>query len=182
MSKLLRRALKITVWPAMLMIAGKFLGILGISSIYDLGYHIDNQIDGIFSVQICYDDSATTLFVNSISDFIMILLLALPTIYLITKNILYQNTFQNPRTIIKMTHLNILKWVTKKDTSFLSIFIWSSFLLVASSIVVVHTIQNSTYTWTGILSAAFGILAIWGTVKTYETEVDKIYPKENINY
>ena len=50
------------------MIAGKFLGILGISSIYDLGYHIDNQIDGIFSVQICYDDSATTLFVNSISD------------------------------------------------------------------------------------------------------------------
>ena len=56
----------------------------------------------------------------------------------------------------------------------------SSFLLVASSIVVVHTIQNSTYTWTGILSAAFGILAIWGTVKTYETEVDKIYPKENI--
>lgn len=182
MSKLLRRALKITVWPAMLMIAGKFLGILIISSIYDLPYNIDNQINGIFSVQICYDDAQTTLFVNSFSDLIMVAVLAIPAIYLITKNILYQSTFQNPRTIIKMTHLNILKWVTKKDTSFLSIFIWSSFLLVASSIVVVHTIQNSTYHWIGILSGICGILAIWTTVKTYETETDKIYPRENINY
>lgn len=164
------------------MVAAKFLGILGVSSLYNLTYYIDNQIEGIYSVQICYTDPSSTIFVNSISDIIMIAMLAIPTFYLITKTLLYQTTLQNPRTIVKITKLNLLRWITKKGTSFLQIFIWASFLIVSSAITVAHSVQNNAYGWTGTIAFVIGILAIWGTMKTYQLETDKIYPKENIYY
>lgn len=182
MSKLLRRALKISLTPAIFMIAGKFLGIMIPSIIYDLEFFVENNIQGLFSIQILFSDSATTLFVNSISNLVMLLFLALPTIYLIAKTSVYQSTLQNPKTIVKITRLNILKWITKKDTSFLQIFIWCAFLTICSSIVVVHTLQGNTYSWIGILAGVTSLLCIWGTIRTFELETDKIYPKENRYY
>lgn len=164
------------------MIAAKFLSILIISSIYDLEFYVDNQLEGLYSVQIFYTDSNTTLFVNSISDLVMLIVLAIPTFYFIIKTSIYQTTFQNPRTVVKITRLNILKWITKQDTSFLQIFIWSSFLLIASIVSVTHSMQNSTYQWVGIVAGVISLFSIWGTIKTYELETDKIYPKENTYY
>ena len=68
MSKLLTRALKISLAPAILLIAGKFLGILGTSLAYNLNFQISNDLGTDFSVQIFFPDASTTLFVNSISD------------------------------------------------------------------------------------------------------------------
>ena len=182
MSKLLRRALKISVWPAILMIASKLAGILIANKVYNLPFYIDNEINGPFSVQLYYTDSATTLFVNSYSNLLMIIVLAIPTFYFIIKTSIYQSTFQNPRTIVKVTKFNLVKWITKKDTSFLQIFIWSSFLLVASLVVIAQALQNNTYSWIAIIAGVSSLFAIWGTVKTYELEIDKIYPREDRLY
>ena len=182
MSKLLRRILKISVWPAVLMIAGKLFGIIIANIVYKLDFFIDNQIQGIFSIQLYYTDSNTTILVNSISNLFMIIVLAIPTIYFIIKTSIYQTTFQNPRTIVKVTKLNIMNWITKDDTSFLLIFIWCSFLLVTSLIVIAQTIQGINYSWIGILAGALAIFSIWGTIKTYELEIDKIYPREKELY
>lgn len=182
MSKLLKRALKISLTPAILMIAGKFLGIMIPSIVYDLDFFIQNEINGLISIQILFTDSNVTLFVNSVSNLTMILFLAVPTLYFIIKTSVYQNTLQNPRTVVKITRLNILKWITKRDTSFLQIFIWTAFLTIASIIVIMHTLQNQTYDWIGISSGVISLLCIWGTIKTFELETDKIYPKENNYY
>ena len=112
----------------------------------------------------------------------MITALALPTFYFTFRTLLYQTSLQNPRTIVKITQLNILKWITKKGTSFLQIFIWSSFLTTSSAITVAHSIQGNAYNWVGIVATIVGILAIWGMIKTYQLETDKIYPRENIYY
>jgi len=74
MSKLLRRILKISVWPAVLMIAGKLFGIIIANIVYRLDFFIDNQIQGIFSIQLYYTDSNTTILVNSISNLFMIII------------------------------------------------------------------------------------------------------------
>ena len=182
MSKLLKRILKISVWPAVLMIAGKLLGIIIANVVYRLDFFIDNQIRGIFSIQLYYTDTSTTILVNSISNLFMIVILAIPTIYFIVKTSIYQTTFQNPKTIVKITKLNIMNWITKDDTSFLLIFIWCSFLLVASLIVIAQTIQGTNYSWIGTLAGVLAIFSIWGTIKTYELEIDKIYPKEKELY
>ena len=182
MSKLLKRALKVSLTPAILMIAGKFLGIMIPSIIYDLEFFVQNDIQGLVSIQILFTDSNVTLFVNSVSNLTMLLFLAVPTMYFIIKTSLYQTTLQNPKTVVKITRLNILKWITKRDTSFLQIFIWSAFLTIASIIVIIHTLQGQTYDWIGITAGVLSLLCIWGTIKTFELETDKIYPKENNYY
>ena len=60
MSKLLKRALKISLTPAILMIVGKFLGILIPTLIYDFEFVVQNEMMGISSVQILFPDTATT--------------------------------------------------------------------------------------------------------------------------
>ena len=182
MSKLLKRALKISVIPAILLIAGKFLGILCTSAIYNLNFQISNDLNGIFSVQIFYTNAQTTLFVNSISDMVMVVLLALPLAYFIVKTYLYNTAATNPRTIVKMTRFNMLKWITSKDTSFLKIFIWCAFLWIASGISIAHTLQGNAYNWVGMVAGVLVFTLSLFTIKTFELEIDKIYPIDNKYY
>ncbi len=178
MSKLLRRALKISLVPAILMIVGKFLGIFATSILYNLQFNIDNDISGIFSVQIYFTDQDTTLFVNSISNLTMVLFLLLPIVYFIIKTLLYAAAHNNPKTIIKMTKLNLLNWIIKKDTSFLKTFIWCAFLWLATAITITHSIQGNTYTWVAVTTGVIALLVTLFTIKTFELETDKIYPIE----
>ena len=182
MSKLLTRALKISLLPAILLIAGKFLGILCTSAIYNLNFQISNDLNGLFSIQLYYTDSLTTLFVNSISNLVMVLVIAIPLFFFIIKAYTYNTLADNPRTIVKMARLNILKWITSKDTSFLTIFIWTAFLWIASGITIVHTLQGNCYNWVGIASGALVLLATLFTIKTFELETAKIYPTEHNYY
>lgn len=178
MSKLLRRALKISLAPAILMITGKFLGILLTTLLYDLNIQIGNEINGIFSIQVFFENPSTTLFVNSISNLTMVLLVAIPLSYFLIKTYIYQTMIDNPRTIVKMTHLNILKWITSKDTSLLKIFIWCAFLWLTCGITVAHTIQGNTYDWVGIFSGTIALISTLIAIKTFELEIDKIYPTD----
>lgn len=182
MSKLLKRALKIAIVPAILMIAGKILGIFAITYTYNLPFEVGNELSGIFTTQIYFSDHLTTLFVNSFSDLTMLLAISVPTLYLISKTAIFQSTLTNPKTIVKVTRFNILKWVTKDDTSFLMIFIWSAFLWIVSAITIVNTIQYNAYTWLGILAGVIAFTAALGTIKTFEVETNKVYPDSKKYY
>jgi hypothetical protein len=182
MSKLLKRALKISLTPAILMIAGKILGIFAISYMYNLPFEIGNDVSGLFSTQIFYADHITTLFVNSFSDLTMLIVIFIPTIYLIVKTSLFQSTISNPKTIVKLAKFNIIKWVTKDNTSFLMIFIWSAFLWIVSSITIANTLQSSAYTWLGIIAGSCAFLVALGAIKTFEVETNKVYPDNKKYY
>lgn len=182
MSKLIRRALKNSIVPAILMIAGKMLGIFLVSAVYSLTFEIGNDLNGIFSTQIYFYDKNTTMFVNSYSDLVMFAFLAIPTIYFILKTAIFQSALENPKTIVKVTRFNILSWITKDDTTFLKIFIWTAFLWIASAIVVLNTVQDSTYSWIGIMAGSTAFLCGLGAIKTFEVESNKVYPDSKKYY
>jgi hypothetical protein len=112
----------------------------------------------------------------------MVAVIAIPLIYFLIKTYLYNTVGNNPRTIIKMTRFNILKWITSKDTSFLTIFIWTAFLWVAAGITVAHSLLGGAYNWAGIAAGALTLLLSLFSIKTFELETDKIYPIEHKNY
>lgn len=179
MSILLKKALKLSVLPAILMIAGKFVGIIALIIGYNLQFEVGNEINGIFSTQIYLSDEYYTIFVNSLSDLLTILVLAIPTIYMIVRTTIFQNSMNNPRTIAKVVKFNILKWVTSNNTTFLKIFIWTTFLLIASIIVISNSINGESYVWVGIVAGVLSLFSIWGLIKTFEIETDKVYPNNN---
>lgn len=182
MSKILIRALKNSLMPAILMIAGKLLGIILLSAIYGYTFEIGNDINGIFSTQIIFSDKIVTTFINSLSDLIMLIFISVPTLYFVIKTSIFQNVLSNPKTIAKVTRLNILKWITKDDTTFLRIFIWCAFLLITSAIVIANTIQGNTYTWVGILAGVISLTSVLGALKTFEVETNKVYPDNRKYY
>jgi hypothetical protein len=96
---------------------------------------------------------------------------------MVVRIILFNMSHDDPRTIVKLTKLNLLKWVTDKETRFLNIFIWSFFSIAASAVVISNTIQSTTYEWVGAASFLSVIIVMWGLIKTFELETDKIYPK-----
>ncbi|NLZ24171.1 hypothetical protein GX888_00255 [Candidatus Dojkabacteria bacterium] len=182
MSTLLKRALKISLVPAIIMVAGKALGIFVISAIHNFPIEVGNDISGFFSTQIYFQDEVVTYFVNSLSDFTMLISLAVPTIYLITKTALFQSTLQNPKTIVKVTKFNMLKWITRDDTTFLMIFVWSAFLWLTAAIVIKNVLLDRTYSWIGIVAGILVLFVGLGALKTFEVQVNKVYPNSNKYY
>jgi hypothetical protein len=179
MSILLKKALKLSLLPAVLMIAGKFVGVMSLIVAYNLQFEVGNEINGIFSTQIFLADEASTLFVNSISDMSMIIVLAIPTLYMIIRTTVIQSVATNPRTIAKVVKFNMLKWITSSNTTFLKIFIWTSFLLISSIIAITNSLQQESYIWVGIVAGVLSLLCTWGLIKTFEVETDKVYPNNN---
>lgn len=176
MSKLLKRALKNSLVPAILMIAGKALGIFLVSAIYGLSFEIGNDINGFFSTQIYFEEKEVTLFVNSTSDLLMLILLIVPTIYLISKTVIFQSAVDNPKTVVKMAKFNVLKWITRDDTTFLKIFIWCAFLWLASAVTIKNSLEGDTYSWIAILGGIISFFCAFGALKSFEVETDKVYP------
>jgi hypothetical protein len=182
MSKLLKRALENSLVPAILMIAGKALGVFLVSARYGFPLEIGNDIAGFFSTQIYFQDRDITLFVNSVSDLIMLITLSIPTIYLITKTAIFQSSLDNPKTIVKITRFNILKWITRNDTTFLKIFIWCAFLWVSSGLIIKNSLQGDTYLWIGITAGIVSLFCGLGALKTFEVESNKVYPSNSKYY
>lgn len=179
MSVLLKKAIKLSILPAVLMIAGKFVGIISLITAYDIQFEVGNKLNGIFSTQIFLAGQNNTLFVNSISDMTMLVVLGIPTIYMIIRTTILQSATENPRTIAKVVKFNMLKWVTSNNSTFLQIFIWSTFLLISSIIAISNSLQGDSYTWVGITGGVLSLLSIWGLIKTFEIETNKVYPNNN---
>jgi len=179
MSNLLKKALKLSLLPAVVMIAGKFLGLFVLIAFYSIQFSVGNEVSGMFSTQIFLPNSETTLFVNSISDLVMISLLGLITLYMIFQTTILQSAKTNPRTIAKVVKLNMLKWVTSSTSTFLQIFIWTTFVAISSIITITNSLQGDTYLWVGITAGVISLLSIWGLIKTFEIETEKIYPSSS---
>lgn len=182
MSKLLKRALKYALVPAILMIAGKILGIFLVTVKYGYPIEIGNDINGFFSTQIYFNDAAITYFVNSVSDLTMLIVISVPLIYQIVKIAIFQSTMNNPKTIVKAAKFNILSWITKDDTTFLQTFVWCAFLWLTTGLIVKNGIEGDTYSWISYLAGALSLLSGLLTLKIFEIEIDRVYPDSKKYY
>lgn len=182
MSKLLKRALKYAVVPAILMITGKILGIFLVTIKYGYPVEIGNDINGFFSTQIYFNDAQITYFVNSISDLTMLIVISVPLIYQIVKTALFQSTINNPKTIVKAAKFNILSWITNDDTTFLQSFIWGAFLWLITGLIIKNSIEGDTYSWIAYLAGALSLFSGLSILKMFEMEIDKVYPDSKRYY
>jgi len=182
MLKLLKRALKVSLLPAVLMIVVKFVAVFGLAFLQDFDYSIGNNFYGLFTVQVYFDNPITTTYVNSISNFILLLAIGIPTFYLHVKEFYYRKAQGNPKTIVKLTNLNLLKWITSQKAGFLNAFIWTCFFWVTSAIILSSTMNSETYLWIGAISALGIVLSAWGLLTTFELETARIYPEDKHGY
>ena len=163
------------------MIISKLFGLYIAVIVYQLDIFLENNISGIFSFQIYIEDLSNTILANSVSNLFMITIFFLVSIYLTVKHLLYHKTKDNPRTIVKLTRLNLLKWVTSKDCKFLKIFMWDSFLIASCAISISSAYNGTSYNWVGFVGFSYVVVTFWTLIRTFEVETAKIYPRKNNN-
>ena len=178
MSNLLKRALKISLAPAILIIAAKVLGVLLLGSIYGFTMQIGNDLGSVFSTQIYISNHSDAIFLNSIADILTLCVLAIPIVYMIFKVTLVKKSKEDPRTVVKLTKANLLKWVTDDKTTFLKVFIWTVFLWMISALTIANTIQEKTYLGVGVAAGVCALLSAWGVLRIFEIDSNKLYPEE----
>ncbi|GAB4159853.1 MAG: hypothetical protein Fur003_3550 [Candidatus Dojkabacteria bacterium] len=178
MSKLLLKILKNSLTPASLMIASKVLGIFIAVYFFDLPLTISHNATGIFTVELFFDTKEATLLANSISNLTLLLSMTVTGLFIYIKYYLYLRANGNPRTIVKLTKLNLLKWITSKEVGFIRMFTWAFFIFAANAIVASSSISQKTFGWIGISAFASTLLFMWGLVRTFELETATIYPNE----
>lgn len=181
MSKLLLQILKISVLPAALMISSKAAAMYLAIRFFDITLYIDDRIESFFTVQLYIDNFEEAQLVESISNLAMLVTMVGVFGYIMLRYTLYERSRNDPRTIVKLTKLNLTKWVTSKDTIFLKIFVWSLFVLITCAVVISSTLKGMTYLWIGGTAFMVIILTGWALIRTFESEVGKVYPTERRN-
>lgn len=176
MSKLLRQALKYSILPASVMIVGKLFGLYLAIQLYDFPIYLEHNTTGLFTAQLYFTDLQETLIANSFSNLFMLSLLVSINTYFLGRHLLLKSALNNPKTIVKLTKINILKWATNGEVPFLKVFIWNSFLWATSAIIITSSLNNETYSWIGITSFIVVILFAWGLIRVFEEEIQKVFP------
>jgi hypothetical protein len=176
MSKLLLKILKSSVLPASLMVASKLAGIAFAVAFYDLPLQLFHET-GLFTVRLYMAEGTEAFIANSVASAILLITMNVGAFAFFFKQNLYLKTQGNPRTVLKLSKLNILKWITKDDGGFVGVFMWTVFLLATNTIIISETILSQITPPLGILAFLSSILFIWGLIRTFELETATIYPR-----
>ncbi|MCK9368775.1 hypothetical protein M0R04_02240 [Candidatus Dojkabacteria bacterium] len=179
MSKLLKRALKSAILPSSILIAGKFLSVFLLISVLGVKFSVTNEIQNFFSIQLNIVDQTTAIYINSLSNFICLLLIAIPTFVILFRNTLLKDAQSNPRVVVRLSKLNILKWVTGPENSLIKVIVWTIFLWIITGICISQAVSNSIYPWIGVIAGVLSLLSSYGILRTFEKETAKIYPEDN---
>ena len=179
MSKLLKRALKSAILPCSLLVTGKFLSVFLLISVLGIDFSVTNEIQALFSIQLNIMDPNTAIYINSLSNFICLLLIAIPTFIIFFRNTLLKDAQNNPKVVVKLSKLNVLKWVTGPENTLIKVIVWSIFLWIISGICISQAISNNIYLWIGIVAGVLSLLSAFGILRTFDKETAKIYPEDN---
>lgn len=176
MSKLLKKVLKSAILPGSLMIVAKLVGVYGATLLYSFPLYIAQDTGYLFSIQLHLADSAQAYITNSFANAVLLTLMNTFTLLVFLRHYLYLKADGNPRTVVKLTKVNMLKWVTDKKSGFISVFIWTFFLFSTNASIIGDTFNQTSASWLGALAFLSTLLFMWGLIRTFELETATIYP------
>lgn len=177
MSKLLRKILSATIFPAALIIVSKIAGITLVNTILNLDWGLQTNTGSWFSVQIIYSDHATAVLSNSYSNLVVILTVALGTGVLLFQSKFLNASFQNPRVLVKLIQFDFLLWLSESSVIFPKLIVWLMFLWIVSILTVAQAIQAVTYPAVAVAGLTLSIVATWFATLDFERELHTILPE-----
>ncbi len=180
MSKILRKTLKILVLPAALMVLSKAVGIYIAAIIFDLEVFLETHVDGIFSIQVFFLDKESTVLANSFSNAFMLFVFTVATVSLVLKYWFSVTSKYNPKTLIRLSNLNLISWVNEKDNSFLKVLIWVIFMWIIAILTISDILKQYAYEWIGVIAFVIVIILTWILIRTLETELANTNADENL--
>ncbi len=179
MSKLLRKLLSAAIFPAALLVVSKLAGIYLANRIFDLGWYIQTDTGGLFSVQLMYPDEHSAVFCNSFSNATMVFAMIIGAAVSIFQAYFLHESHQNPRVLVKLIQFDFVMWMAETANLFPRLVTWLTFLWIASIISIVQAIQSTSYEWIAIVGFVASVVATGLAVRDFEREMKTILPEND---
>ncbi len=157
MSKTLVKIVDASLFPAALMVAGKFIGLYLVLNIFNLEWGVENTPNSIVSARpvLLGEDLA---FASSYSDLFVILLMLLGFSYYVIKAVFFHSSHIDPRLATRLAINGLFDLVKDSFEIYNKASIWLLFVWLTNVTIIVNTLMGKTYTWVLLFSVTISLL------------------------
>lgn len=157
MSKTLVKIVDASIFPAALMVAGKFIGLYLVLNFFNLDWGVENTPNTLISARpvLMSEDLS---FVSSYSDLLVITLMLLGFSYYVLRAVFLHSSHIDPRIITRLAVHGLLDLVKDSFEIYHRASIWLLFLWLTNITILINTLLGKTYTWVLIVSFIVSML------------------------
>jgi len=136
--------------PGAFLILGKFFGIALTIQIFNLPVILKDYIDQIFSPKGYYLEESGVLVLSSYSDLFMYIFVAIGLSFAIIRVSFFSTAKVQPFLVAKLSRFNLLGLIKSTYETYQNAAIWLFFTWVCNIIILINTINQTTFVWVGI--------------------------------
>jgi len=151
MSKTLVKIVDASLFPAALMITGKFLGLYLTVKIFNLEWGIDNNPNTLFSSRpVLFSQDIQVA--SSYSDLFLLLAMLLGFSYYVIKAVFFHNTHASHKIVTRLAVNGLISLVKDSFEIYHRATVWLVFLWLTNLSILINTLLNKTYVWVLIIA------------------------------
>lgn len=132
------------LYPASLMVLLKIGGIFLANYVYRYQMHIQNEIQGLFSVQVGYENITQVVNVTVFSNTLMLAGLTIGAVIFVIRAFYMHNSHESPKVHIRLAEFNLLSLLGDSFEIYTHLFSWITYLWIATGIIFIDTLSNKS--------------------------------------
>lgn len=146
MSKTLVKILDTSLFPAALMVAGKFIGLYLVINLFGIDWGVENTPNSIISARpvLMEEDLA---FASSYSDLFLLSIMLLGFTFYVFRAVFLHSSHIEPRLVARLAVNGMLDLVKDSFEVYRKASVWLMFLWMSNIIVIINTLMGKTYLW-----------------------------------
>jgi len=169
--KLIDNSLK----PAILLIFGKFIGVIFISSLFSTELGIANVGNSLlsFSPVVLQEDLIT---VSSYSDLFMYAFVSIGFTIETIRAVYFHDSHVNVVAVTKLAKMNLLSMIKSSYEVYHSGVTWFIFTWIANLVTILNVLLGRTYIWIGVVTTIYSMIL---SVALYRDIIEEISLTQN---
>jgi hypothetical protein len=157
MSRSLVKILDAALFPAALMISGKFIGLYLVTKIFNIDWGVENLSNQLISSRpVVYGQDLVT--VSSYSDLFLLIIMTSGFSVFIIRAIYFHESHIDPRLLTRLAMKGLLGLVKDSFEIYHRASMWLIFLWLSDVTIFINILLGKTYSWVFLSGLGFSIL------------------------
>jgi len=178
MSKLLVKLVDNAIMPAVVLGAGKVIGLLAPIFVLGLDYELKDSTS-LIPYDLVFSNTQDVILVNTISNVLLVVLVSAGLIYSFMKVHQFNDKRVSPDRVMKLAEKNLLSMIESSINLYARAVVWVIFSVIISLLVGVHGMDGLSPAWLMWLSLVVTLVSIMYLVKNIELDYTKVKAKVN---
>jgi len=163
-AKTLIKLIDYAVFPAVLIVSAKIIGVFFLVRYFDVSY----QIDGI---RLVFDNADSFVAVNSYSSLLMFAAVIGGLLWVTVKAHVFHETHITPSFSAHLFNMNLEDLIHTTETVYSQAFIWLSYAWITTIVFGIHSYYHLAYLWVFFIALAITVISTAALALDIEKEI-----------